>query len=321
MDAANRHDLFSFMSQISMEMASEYQRIRARALEDPGTAGDQGEENWAALLRGWLPAGYQTVTKGRLISHDGRTSPQVDVLILKPSYPRKLLDKKLYLAAGVAAAFECKITLTAEHIKKLFKNCALIKSLFPPRYGSPYRELRSPIIYGLLAHSHSWKSEKSQPLSNIEKMLYTSDLEEVTHPRFGLDLLCVADLAAWTSLAMVFLGPANAPMDWERLAPHYGREGAATTSYIGHGHESPNQSHDFTPIGVLISYLIQKLAWEDVACRDLADYYRLANLSGSGSGFQRPWPASIYSDAIRNRVQAGMLSSGAAWDEWSMGIT
>lgn len=93
------------MSQISDDIAAEYKRIRARAAEDPGTAGDQGEENWATLLRGWLPSQYQVVTKGRLISHNGTTSPQVDVIVLKPSYPPKLLDKKLYLAAGVAAAF------------------------------------------------------------------------------------------------------------------------------------------------------------------------------------------------------------------------
>ena len=44
------HDLHKFMSQVTDEMASEYQRIHARAEEDPGTAGDEGEENWATLL-------------------------------------------------------------------------------------------------------------------------------------------------------------------------------------------------------------------------------------------------------------------------------
>ena len=87
-------------------MESEYQRIRSRALEDPGTAGDQGEENWAELLRDWLPPTYKVVTKGRILSADGRASPQVDVLVLKDVYPDKLLNKKLYLAAGVAAVFE-----------------------------------------------------------------------------------------------------------------------------------------------------------------------------------------------------------------------
>ena len=76
MNETQAHDLHNFMQQISQEMASEYRRI-----QDPGTAGDQGEENWAELLRGWIPSNYEGVTKGRIISQDGRTSPQVDVVV------------------------------------------------------------------------------------------------------------------------------------------------------------------------------------------------------------------------------------------------
>ena len=83
------HDLYDFMRQLSDEMAAEYDRIQKRATEDPGTAGDQGEENWAELLRGWLPRTYEVVTKGRIIGVNGQTSPQVDVLILKDVYPEK----------------------------------------------------------------------------------------------------------------------------------------------------------------------------------------------------------------------------------------
>ena len=137
------HDLHDFMKQLRDEMAAEYDRIQKRAPEDPGTAGDQGEENWAELLRGWLPRTYQVVTKGRIISADGRTSPQVDVLILKDVYPEKRLKKKLYLAAGVAAAFECKITLKASHIEEAVKRCVEIKNLYPVREGTPYTIFKS----------------------------------------------------------------------------------------------------------------------------------------------------------------------------------
>ena len=44
------HDLYDFMRQVSAEMSAEYDRIQMRATEDPGTAGDQGEENWAELF-------------------------------------------------------------------------------------------------------------------------------------------------------------------------------------------------------------------------------------------------------------------------------
>ena len=161
---AQTHDLFDFVTSVTKGLAEEYDRIQKRVREDPGTAGDQGEENWAEILREWLPPAYNVVTKGRVLGHNGVASPQVDVIVLRPSYPPYLFNKKLYLAAGVAAAFECKLTLKAEHLEDAVENCIKIKKLFKPRVGTPYRELNTPIVYGLLAHSHSWKAEKSKPL-------------------------------------------------------------------------------------------------------------------------------------------------------------
>ena len=316
-DQGKKHDLFDFMSQISMDMASEYDRIQKRATEDPGTAGDQGEENWATLLRDWLPPTYQIVTKGRIISHEGKTSPQIDVLVLKSSYPKKLLDKKVYLAAGVAVAFECKVTLRASHITEAIKNCIEIKNLFPARKGSPYKELHSPIVYGLLAHSHNWKRKKSTPLKNIENKLLKEDQKLVDHPRKMLDLVCVADLATWVLFNMTFYGPKQFK-DWQKMAPSYGPSGSATTGYIGHTKNSLNQKSHFTPVGAFISYLSKKIAWENHEYRSLADYYRITNISGSGQGSARMWSANIYSDDIRARVENGMLSNGVSWDEWSV---
>src|SRR5438067_1442863 len=122
------NDLFDFMTAATTQMAAEYHRIQKRATEDPGTAGDQGEENWATLLRGWLPNTFHIVTKGRILSEKGIASPQVDVIVLQPEYPSHLLDKKLYLAGGVLAAFECKLTLKAKDIEEFFKNSTEIKN-------------------------------------------------------------------------------------------------------------------------------------------------------------------------------------------------
>ena len=80
MSEEKSHDLHDFMRQLSNEMEAEYDRIQKRATEDPGTAGDQGEENWAELLRGWLPRTYAVVTKGRIISADGRTIARQEVV-------------------------------------------------------------------------------------------------------------------------------------------------------------------------------------------------------------------------------------------------
>ena len=304
------------MQQISAEMSSEYDRIQMRATEDPGTAGDQGEENWAELLRGWLPRTYEVVTKGRIISQDGTTSPQIDVLVLDENYPKKLLNKKLYLAAGVMAAFECKTTLKSSHIIKAAENCTKLKKMYPFRFGTPYKELHSPLIYGLLAHSHSWKGADSTPHTNIANSLKEADNRHASHPRLQLDLLCVSDLAAWTSFKMTFIGPGQLP-DWAKFAPKYGPTGSATSSHIGHSNPD-GSSNIFTPIGALIASLSQKMAWERPTLRGLADYYRVAGISGPGSGEARKWPSAIYSGDIRARIEAGQLSNGKLWDEWSV---
>jgi hypothetical protein len=122
-----RHDIHDFLVSAQRDIQEEYERILKRATEDPGTAGDQGEESWATLLRNWLPSYFHIVTKGRILCENGYASPQIDVLVLHPSYPKVLLDKKLYLAGGVAAAFECKTTLKSAHVKEAIGNSCKYK--------------------------------------------------------------------------------------------------------------------------------------------------------------------------------------------------
>src|SRR6202035_1557748 len=96
-----QHDFFKLMAAVKDSVANDYQRIRTRSSDDPGTAGDQAEEDWAAILRNWLPAVYPVVTKGRILFEDGSSSPQVDVLVLEPSYPQGLRNQKYFFAGGV----------------------------------------------------------------------------------------------------------------------------------------------------------------------------------------------------------------------------
>ena len=344
MSQEKKHDLYDFMQQISRDMADDYKRICRQANETSETTGYQGEKNWEKLLREWLPHTYKVVTNGKIISQDGCLSPPVDVLVLKDIYPEKLLDKELYLAAGVAAAFDCKITLEEEHIEKAVKTSAKIKSLYPEREGTPYKELHTPIVYGLLAHSHSWTDEKSTPVVDIEQKLLESDKRHVSHPRECLDLLCVADLATWISCKMTFIGPGTDPNYNSFPLSVYEPKGAALNSYIGYttsrdgrvkhsdsilprivtgsGPPPPpgSQVEHFTPVGALISKLARRLAWEHPALRDLADYYQGTNIDGIGEGEFRSWASSIYSKKVRRRVVNGNLTSGkeASWDEWRL---
>lgn len=317
------------MFQISQEMSLEYERIQKRATEDPGTAGDQGEENWKELLQDWLPTTCQVVTKGRIISQDGKTSPQVDVLVLKASYPKKLLNKKVYLADGVIAVFECKVTLKAVHITEALKNCIAIKSLFTSRKGSPSKELNAPILYGLLAHSHSWKSDNSTPIQNIENKLMEEDRRLVNHPRNMIDLVCVADLGVWASSKETFLIPNERieRVTFEKIHNRSGRSLVASTAYIGYTSKFENQVRYFQPIGALIFQLFYKLALENEEFRNLANYYQEVHIGGSGSGRIREWLSDIYSDEVKTKIERHQIgverittSANNPWDEWNMQI-
>jgi uncharacterized protein DUF6602 len=311
-----RHDIHDFIRKAQADLQEEYLRIQKRAAEDPGTAGDQGEENWAALFKEWLPQYFQVVTKGRILTDSGYASPQMDVLVLLPSYPHILRDKKLYLSGGVAAAFECKITLTAAHVKEAVATSAALKAALPTRQGSPYKELHAGIIFGVLSHSHCWQSENSQPVANVEKALWEGDAVSVHHPRECIDFVAVSDLATWQSIKTTFLSAGYFPGNVERqknLGP-----GPASTGYVCHAIEGPGQNRHFSPIGALLSGLFSRLAWTLPEMRHLEEYFRLVNLRGTGQGRLRDWPIDIYSEGIRERLVAGQLSIGIPYDEWAI---
>jgi hypothetical protein len=193
----SRHDLTQLIQQATAELAAEYRRIRARAQEDPGTADDQGERNWADLLRSWLPKSYNVATRERIIFSNGQASGQVDVLVLSPSYPNGLLDKNLYLAAGVLAAFECKNTLRRQHIRRAVQASAALG-----RLSRADLSVKQHIVYGLLAHSHEIASIRRPPEEVIGAALTEADQAELDDPRDCLDFICVANLGTWALMRL-----------------------------------------------------------------------------------------------------------------------
>ena len=270
------HDLTYFMRQATTEMATEYQRIRMRTRADPGTAGDEGEENWAELLRAWLPATFHVVTKGRILFSNGESSGQHDVLVLNPSYPKGLLSKKYYLAAGVVAAFECKTTLLREHIRKVVRSSVRLGQL-----SRSDRSVRQHIVYGLLAHSHEIASKRRPPGEVLSSALYQIDLDEVSDPRDCLDLICVADLGTWTLMRLPF-----APQEETSVV-------SVETCYMrqlrpqGEFVDIPGLFPD--PIGRFLTSLLGRLAPVDPALGAIASYFFDAGLYGTGSGQSRHW--------------------------------
>lgn len=196
-------DLSGFIEDAQQRLQREYERIQARRttdklgrsrLEDPGTAGDQGEENWAHLLREWLPSYFQVATKGRILFADGSTSPQVDVIVLSPAYPKFLVDErsKYYLASGVAAAFECKLTGSLAHIDSAFETVALLAEK-TRRIGpvSPHAEANG-IPFGLLCHS--FKTDEESVKSRLQEQLRAT-----ASPRKLVDFVCLANMGCWNA--------------------------------------------------------------------------------------------------------------------------
>lgn len=303
--STSTHDLFDFFKKANRNISDEYMRICRRVNEDPGTAGDQGEENWKELLESWIPPYFQIVTKGRILSDSGETSPQVDVIVLSPDYPKSLLNCKEYLSGGVVAAFECKTTLRRKHIGEFIEHSKKIEKLAINENGTPRKDLQSKIYYGLLAHSHEWKKENSNPKENIEKSIWEYNEKYVTHPREIPDIICVADLGVWKSQKMI--------------VPNYDNGKGLKGNYVMSGYIAlDNKEEFFTPVGACVFDLLQKIAWRYPSARDIVTYMRKLNIFSSGSGYSRPWEWNVLSEETQKNIYK--LKNGGFWDEWGMVI-
>ncbi|MFT3823635.1 MAG: hypothetical protein QM731_06925 [Chitinophagaceae bacterium] len=270
------NDLIDFINLASNQIDEEYFRIQKRAKEDPGSAGDQGEENWATLLREWLPPIFQIVTKGRIIDSKGIVSPQLDIIVLRPEYPKGLLNKKLYLAGGVLAAFECKLTLKGIHLSKFFKNSIIIKGYVPSVFPTVYDTLQSPILYGLLAHSHSWKKSSSN-LEMIGEKINETDQQIITTPRQMPDIICIANTGCWLSIKY--------PLP-HTLPTEEGIKQVLLTTYLC---QQDDNNFVIKPIASAIKWLLYKLSKEHPGLVSLSQYFNQI-IPSSGSGFSRIWP-------------------------------
>ena len=297
------HDLYTFFKRTSNDIAVEYERICRRVKEDPGTAGDQGEENWKELIQSWIPSYFHVVTKGRIIGDSGKTSPQIDVLVLSPDYPKMMLNCKEYLAGGVVAAFECKTTLRRFHIEEFMQHSKKIRELALQASGSPRKDLQSTIYYGLLAHSHEWKGEKSTPKKNIEKAIHEFDDQEIRHPREMPDIVCVSDVGVWEANKAVLPGYTN------------GKD--ISGDYVMSAYCQSNGEEDFfTPVGAFIFDLLEFIAWQYPSVRNLVSYMRNLNLTGSGEGNMKLWNLDVLSPETRNNINK--LVNGGFWNEWAL---
>ncbi len=290
-----------FMSQQTNFLVSEYARIKQRTIEDPATAGDQGEENWAEILRNWLPSDYKIVTKGRLINDKGDTSPQLDILVLKPYYPNYLINKKLYFLEGVFAVFECKNSLKSEHLTKSAVTAKEIRSMYKPVPVDLLEYIFHPIIFGVLCHTHSWKKAKSKPILNINNALKNVE-SLIEHPFEYIDILGVNDLPSWFSFKLPFT------FNYDKSSKNHSLIPQPLTGYgIQHLDALP-----FSPLGSSLSRICKFLPIHDSRLKSVSKYFTATLSDNYTTITNRHWPG-IFPNSIIPKVYTHYIDSQKQW--------
>lgn len=282
----NETDRSTWFDEFTRRLAEDYVRARNRYVESHGAsnqeAGHIGEAGWRRVLEQWLPPQYHVGTRKYLVA-DSRAgaalSKEVDLIVYHPSYPQGFRDQPHVLASGVVAAFSVKMTLDAAGIREACESAAELRALMPTPDRTLRDELISPILFGVLAHSHAWQGATSRPAANIERVLQEY---APRNPRESVDVVCVADLGCWTRLTLVMLD--------HLLAAIQTQSGGAVV-------DSPHVSDGLfsneadPPLGVLVAHVIGRFAKFDPTLRPIAT--ALKGLLPSGSSRLRVghrWP-------------------------------
>ena len=100
------------------------------------------------------------------------------------------------------------------------------------------------------------------------------------------------------------------------LLPDKNTGGTPMTTYMD-DLRTRSGSNKTKPIGTLLTHMLRKLAWEDPALRELADYFFHSGVGGLGKGEIRNWSQSIFSQEIRKGILTRGISN-KVWDEWGL---
>ncbi|MHA1749522.1 MAG: DUF6602 domain-containing protein [Promethearchaeota archaeon] len=325
MSNRSQHDFFDLMSHLENLLQDEWNRIQKWVRADPGTAGNQAELNWANILCNWLPSNYHIVTKGRIINSMKQMSPQIDIIVLHPSYPIGLRDKKLYFSSGVVAAFECKLTLTLKEMRKAFKNSFEFKKLYKPKLGDPYNELHLPIMYGILSHSHDLKSTEEKLKMSIHKRIRDITIETLQiferknpsfcHPRYLTDIISIANVATFSLQKALLIGNFKNKQLLKTLYSDDPSDCLATYYLAFPKNINNSKNHTGKVLGALIAEITKYLAYQDHSLREFSNYLFETDIwIGEATINSIKWQPDVFSSEVLEEIQ----KKGFKNDKWSM---
>jgi len=209
--------------------------------------------------------------------------------------------------------------LRPQHVSEAASTARVIRRLAEARDGTPYDELHSPITFGLLAHAAELGKT---PVERMDGLL-GRELEADGHPREVLDVVCVAQMACWTSMHLLLPRPAAIDDQlWRRMRELHqlGETGSIRTNYMRWlpwpGNEIPP-----TPLYVLIGHLLKRAAWDFPVYQPLENYWTLSQVHGAGGGAvaSRSWPFTTLSEPVQRGVLEGRVTSGVRWSRWGVG--
>lgn len=316
------HQHHQWLSEIGEAITREYEELQVKVSGKPQAiqqVGHQAEAKWVALLESWLPPAYEVRTRKYLLLEDEsgpERSGETDIVVFHPSYPKSLRTKSEVLVSGVVAAFSVKTTLDRPGIESVIQEAAQVKAGVKSRGVTGQAAIETSPIYGLLAHSHKWKAPGSDPHSNVTTALEDFDKQYSSTPRTGLDLVCVADLNAWSRHTFVSLGREydDDAGEFGNAFPHHVHSGflslspfvAPQTTPIPIPTLSPDQ---VPPVPAFISSLWRRLSRFHDDLRPFAEGLHATGTGGSGAGFAREWSVGeVFCEDARPWLRSGLLT-------------
>jgi hypothetical protein len=176
------------------------------------------------------------------------------------------------------------------------------------------------IEFGLLAHSHVWKSPAIQTKEAIDGLL-DSGMEQLAHPSDPPALICIADLGCWTMIRQVYDGPRMMPPEaWAVRQARTGlpEQGGCWVALMRHTGTLSGDYDPPIPIAAAITFLLERLAHDNAPVRPLAQYFQAAGLSGSSASVtSKFFPLDVLSAELRANLPH-RLTAGVRGSDWSV---